>query len=80
MLAMENDGASVIVPVADAVEIVAPLVGALSVTVNVSDPSMTLSFMIETAKVLVTSLGEKLNVPEAAVKSVPLVAVPLEVA
>jgi hypothetical protein len=63
----------------DGVPSVAP-VGADSATVNVSLASNTVSPMIGTLIVLLVSPAANVSVPEAAVKSLPDVAVPEDVA
>ena len=66
-------------PVADAVPSVA-LAGFDSVSVNVSSSSCSESSVVSTLTVADVSFAAKVSVPDALVKSVPLSAVPSEVA
>ena len=71
---------SLIVPVPDAVVIAPPLEGLDNVTDIVSADSTVVSSIVETVIVAVVWFAAKLTVPEAAVKSLPEVAVPEAVA
>ena len=70
---------SLIVPVAVASPSVA-FAGLDSVSVNVSFSSSTESSVVATLTVFEVSFAANVSVPDAAVKSVPLVAVPPDVA